>query len=176
MQSRVDKAMAEGGEEAVIQLLTDKQLRFVEEYVKDFNGLAALQRAGYNASRENSGRLLNQMKANPAVKIALAYYTHIRAEKSVVDSQYVMNKWIKTIENMEEAAQKDTKAAAIVLRASELIAKSIGMFIERTEITGKDGEAIQIEEINDAADAFTRQIARLNERDRESGSPLEARP
>lgn len=175
-QSRVDKALETGGPLAVIQLLTEKQLAFVEEYVKDFNGQAALSRAGYNVTRDNSGRLISQMKSNPAIKIALAYYVEKRAEKSTVDSQYVMKQWIDTIDNMKEKALTDTKAAAIVLRASELIAKSIGMFIERTEITGKDGEAIQIEEINDAADAFTRQITRLNERGREDGSPLEARP
>lgn len=177
MQDRVDKAMATGGALAVIQLLTEKQMAFVEEYVKDFNGQAALQRAGYNANRGNSGRLLNQMKANPAIKIALEYYIEKRAEKATVDTQYVMQQWIKQIENMKQKAEDgDPKAAAIILRASELIGKSIGMFIERTEITGKDGGAIEIEEINDAADAFTRQIARLNERGREDGSPLEARP
>lgn len=175
MQERVDKAMKQGGEEAVICLLNDKQRAFVEEFMKDFNGQAALQRAGYNATRENSGRLFNQMKSNPAINVAIAYYTRLRANKATVDTQYVMAKWIKTIEDMEEKAKTDTKAAAVVLRASELIAKSLGMFIERTEITGKDGGAIEIEEINDAADAFTRQIARLSERDREAGSPLQAR-
>ena len=164
MQARTDRAMAAGGELAVIQLLTERQIAFVEEYIKDFNGLAALERAGYNVNRNNSGRLLQQLKTNPAVKIALEYYIKQRADKVAIDSQYVLHKWTKTIEDMSSKAEHDPRAAAIVLRASELIAKSLGMFIERTEITGKDGEAIKIEEINDAAAAFTSKIARLNER------------
>lgn len=173
MAVRVEKAMAEGGELAVINLLNANQIKYVEEYVKDFNGIGALKRAGYKVTGDNGGRLFKNMQDNPAVRIAVAYYTKLRAEKSTVSSQFVIAKWVKLIESYEESSKKDPKAAAVLLRTTELLGKALGMFVDRTEITGKDGEAIKIEETNDAAADFTRQIARLAAREREDGSPLQ---
>lgn len=164
---RVERAFADGGIEAVLLLLTDKQRNFVEEYLKDFNGTASLSRAGYAASPRNAGRTVGELLAHPAIKLALAHYTKLRAETYTVDSAYITKRWMKLVEASEEAALGgNSRAAATLLRASELLAKSIGMFIERTEVTGAGGSAIQIEEVNDAAAAFTRTIAGLAARGR----------
>jgi phage terminase small subunit len=165
LNARVDRLMETGGPEAVITMLTGKQRTFVEEYIKDYNGVQALTRAGYNVKPNTAGKILVDVMRNPAVKIALAYHAKIRAEKTVVDTGYIIQKWIALVEASEAAAMDgDSKAAATFLRASELIAKSIGMFIERTEVTGAGGSAIQIEETNDAAAAFTRSIIGLASR------------
>lgn len=47
--------------------------------------------------------------------------------------------------------------------ALEKLAKHLGMFIDRTEITGKDGAAIQIEEVS-ARDIITSRLAGLSAR------------
>lgn len=174
VKDKIERLRREEGDEAVIATLTPMQIKFVEAYVKDFDKKNALMAGGYKVTEKNSARLAQNLMTHPAVRIAIDYYVKIKAEKSTVTQQYIMARWVKQIENNEEKSKTDYKAAQVVLRASELIAKSLGMFIDRTEITGKDGEAIQIEEINDAADAFTRQIARLAQRERETGSPLEA--
>ena len=60
---------------------------------------------------------------------------------------------MKTIER----AEQDNNLTA-VLRGIELAAKNLGMLRERTEITGKDGEAIRYEETKNEADDFVRKI------------------
>lgn len=167
--SKVERLMAEGGPLAVIASLTPRQIKFVEAYVEDFDKDKALVVAGYNlANKSSSNKMASELVAHPAVKVAISYYVEKRVDKSALSVEYVEHRLMKLAAAMEEAAMKgDTKSAAVMLRTIEVMGKLLGMFVDRQEITGKDGEAIKIEETHDAADAFTRSIARLNERNGE---------
>jgi hypothetical protein len=52
------------------------------------------------------------------------------------------------------------------LRAIEMAMKHKGMFVERTEITGKDGDAIRIEQqrVEEEAQSFTETLKMLRDR------------
>lgn len=179
-QSRVDAVLAAGGGPIqVIELLTPLQIKFVEAYTEDFDKNKALLAAGYNvANKGSAAKLATEILAHPAVKIAISYYVEKRVDKSALSAEYVEHRLMKLAAAMEEAAMKgDTKSAAVMLRTIEVMGKLLGMFVDRQEITGKDGEAIAIrEETNDAADAFTRSIAGLAERDRTDSLSIDINP
>lgn len=156
-------ALEAGNVQEVINNLTVKQRRFAEEYLVDFNGSAACLRAGYQTKYPN--RTASELLRNPGVRAAIDAVTLQNASKHALKPDYVINKIQKTIEK----AEMDNNHNA-VLRGCELLARHLGMFIERTEISGPDGDAIKLQKVHEAADAFTSAINGLIERGREDGS------
>jgi hypothetical protein len=165
IKPKVQAALDAGNIQEVVDNLTFRQRRFVEEYLVDFDGAAAVLRAGYNVSQKNAPRLAHEMLAHPGIRAAIDQVTIERADESVIKPDYVFNKIKRTLEK----AEADGNHTA-VLRACELLARATGMFIERREISGPDGSAIQYQKVQEAADAFTRAIDGLIERGREEGS------
>lgn len=163
MKPRIRAALEAGNIQEVIDNLTPRQKRFVEEYVVDFDGAAACTRAGYNTKHPN--KLSHEMLQHPGIRAAIDQVTLERAADTTLKPDYVMNKIRKTIEK----AELDNNHNA-VLRGCELMARALGMFIERKEISGPNGDAIQYKQVQEAADAFTSAIAGLIERGREEGS------
>lgn len=159
----VEAALEAGDIQGVIDNLSVRMRRFAEEYLVDFNGSAAVVRAGYNTKYPN--RIATQLLAHPGVKAAIDQLTLERASQSVVKPDYVINKVVKTIERAESQSNHTA-----VLRGCELLARHLGMFIERTEISGPNGDAIKYEQVQDAAAAFTSAIAGLIARDGEGES------
>lgn len=158
-------AIEEGDPELVFGALTEKQRRFVEEYLIDFNGKEAVLRAGYESN--NPRRLSHQLLKNVAVKYCIDAITESRAKDYTLKPEYVLNKIQRTI----EAAEQESNHNA-VLRGCELLARHLGMFIERQEISGPNGEAIKYERVQEAANAFTSAIAGLIERGGEGNASL----
>lgn len=165
LRPSTQKALDEGDPELVFGSLTDKQRRFVEEYLIDFNGKQAVLRAGYNS--QHPDRLAHQLLKNVAVKFVIDAITESRAKDYTVKPEYVLGKIQRTIEK----AESDNNHNA-VLRGCELLARHLGMFIERQEISGPNGEAIKYERVQEAANAFTSAIASLIERGGEGDAPL----
>ena len=157
MKPKIQAALDAGNVQEVIDNLTVKQRRFVEEYLVDFNGSAAVLRAGYTTKWPV--RLAHEMLKHPGIRAAIDAITLERAGESVIKPDYVFQKITSTIEK----AERDNNHSA-VLRGCELLARAMGMFIERKEISGPNGDAIQIKQVQDAADAFTSAIAGLIER------------
>jgi hypothetical protein len=157
IKPRTQAALDAGNVQEVIDNLTVRQRRFVEEYLIDFDGSAAIGRAGYNTKYPN--RLAHEMLQHPGIKAAIDHVTAERAEKSTLKPEYVINKIRRTI---EKADVENNHTA--VLRGCELLARSLGMFVERKEISGPNGDAIKYEEVREAADAFTGAINSLIER------------
>ena len=84
------------------------------------------------------------------------------AERSRVTPEWVLGK----IKNVVIAAEADQKYND-VLRGLEMLGRHHGLFVDRTEITGKDGEAIQMEKkVTEDAESFTSAIAGLASRKR----------
>lgn len=143
---------------ALVAALTVRQKLFAKEYVVDFNKTAACIRAGYSKSyADRYGHLLFK---NPGIA---AYIDHLTLSKeskiTSIDPDYIIAQ-ITSIISKTDAKDSDK------LRGLELLARHLGMFIERQEITGKDGGPIETRKLQDAADAVTRSIASLAERAR----------
>lgn len=153
----IQKALNEGDIQGVIDKLTLLQRRFAEEYLVDYNAANAYTRSGGKAKYPN--RAGWQMLQNPGVRACIDQLTLQRADQSIIKPEYVINKVVKTIEK----AERDNNHNA-VLRGCELMARHLGMFIERQEISGPNGNAIELKAVRDAADAFTSAVASLVER------------
>lgn len=136
--------------------LTMKEKLFVVAYFKNnYNGAQAVIEAGY--ATKNAKQMAFQMLQRPHVKAAIAGLGQKRMDEVTVSADYVLRKLIRTV---EKAEQSDNYSAT--LRGLELLAKHLGMFVERQEISGPDGGAIVHEQRvkQDAAD-FVSKLARL---------------
>jgi len=153
--------MTDEEKEKLLDSLSMKERLFVEAYFAcEYNGTQAIIKAGYDTKYPN--KMAHEMLKKPKIKAAVDALKEEKIKETAVSTDYVLRKLVKTIEKAE--SQNNHGA---VLRGCELIAKHLGMFIERTEITGKDGEAIRMEKIENDADAFTRAIAGLAVREGE---------
>lgn len=146
--------------------LTMKQQLFVEAYfASDYNATEAARKAGYGGN--NLNRVASQLLARPNIKAAIDKLARKKLDEVALTEQYVIKKLVSTIEKAESEGNH-----AAVLRGIELAAKNLGMLRDRTEITGKDGEAIKYEEIQNEADAFKRRIDGLAKRRGEGGADV----
>lgn len=118
--------------------LSPRQARFCEEYIVDFDATAAYIRAGYSPNAAMQGAA--NLRKNEGVLAYIEYLSLSKQAKIVsVNPDYVLQ---KVTEIISKADTKDGDK----LRGLELLARHLGMFIDRTEITGKDGEAIRVEQ------------------------------
>lgn len=174
LHAKAARLWAEGGLDAVMDALTGKQRKYVEEYVKDFSEVDALLRAGFKpGTRSNAYKMASNVHGHPLVIMCIKELSKRRTQAVVVDVNYVLKTILKTINAMDPDL-KNPKASAVSLRAAELLARHLGMFVERQELTGKDGGPIETREVQDDADAFARTIASLATRSGESGPPSES--
>ena len=156
---KVQAAIDAGDHEACFAALTAKQQRFCEEYLKDLNASRAVLRAGYKTA--NANRIGHELMQKEGVRFALDGLMTERADKVKVDANFVIQKVLKSLERAEN---KENETA--VLRAAELLAKHLGMFVEKTEISGPEAGAIELERrTREDIAAFTSSIARLAGRD-----------
>ncbi len=149
---------------AKVRPLTAKQQRFVEEYLIDLNATQAAIRAGYSSesARQIAADNLSKPNISHVIEVAKAQ----RAAKAAVDAEMVLI-------GLKEVAERCLQAKPVLVfdrvkrefvpaldeegrtvyefdsqganRAFELMGKHIGMFVERKEITGRDGGPIQLE-------------------------------
>jgi phage terminase small subunit len=161
VREHVAKAIESGDPKAVFDCLTGKQQKFVEEYLECLNASLAVKKAGYKT--DNPGKVAHDMMKNPGVRFAIDGLKAIRAKNSDITSDYVL----KEINEIVKEARKENQLGH-ALRGLELLGKHLSMFVDRTEISGPDGEAIKYEEKikNDVA-TFTSSIARLATRNGE---------
>lgn len=141
--------------------LTDKQKRFVEEYLVDLNGTQAALRAGYAKSSAKQ-RACEQLQ-HPLVAAAIAEEQAKRSERTHVDQDWVISRLMSVVERSMQAEKVTDRSGALVLvenadgdfvpaytfnaaganKALELLGKNIGMFTDKVEHTGKDGGPIE---------------------------------
>lgn len=161
VKKNVQEALDNNDMEMLADCLPPLQKAFAEEYIKDFNGSQAVQRCGSTAQYPEKMAYL--WMHNPGVKAYIKHLTEERTHRMKIDQGFVVQKLLASITRSE-----DKENEATVLRALELLARHLGMLTDKQEITGKDGGAIQMEKINEDADAFTRAIAGLVKRGGES--------
>ena len=160
ISARSLKAIEEGDIQGVIDSLNDRQRLFCEEYIVDLNATQAALRAGYKTKYPN--RIGFQLMENQAIRIAIDGLRAQRATNSDVTKDFVLRGIQKAILMAEE---KENLGA--LLRGHELLARHLGMFIERTEISGPDGEAIKMEQkTKEDVESIKNRIASLAARGR----------
>jgi phage terminase small subunit len=139
--------------EALKYALTYRQRRFCEEYVIDFNGRASVVRAGYSSKWPD--RQAYELLMNPGVVRYIEHLSQSAAAKMMsVDPDYV-------IKSVTEIVSKETARDGDKLRGLELLARILGMLVEKKEVTGKDGGPIAIEETQKEAREFTEMLKRI---------------
>lgn len=141
--------------------LTDKQKRFVDEYLIDLNATQAAIRAGYSA--KTAGAIGEENLKKPEIKAAIDAAMAERAEATKIDQAYVVRIIQETIERCAQAkpvmdmfgrpvtieTPTGELAAAFkfkemaVLKGAELLGRHLGMFVDKHEHTGKDGAPLQ---------------------------------
>lgn len=165
----VREAYERGDIDTILERLTGKQRRFCEEYLVDYNASAAIMRAGYKSTNPNN--LASDMLKKEHIRMAIDALALQKEDQTTVSVEYVIRKIVRQLEKAEENNQPQH-----VLRAAELLAKHLNMFKETVEVSGKDGDPIQYEKIqNDAAD-FARSIAGIASRGGKNSDIIEAIP
>ena len=117
--------------------LTPKQQRFVDEYIVDLNATQAYLRAGYKVSETVASVNASRLLANARVQAAIESRKQERARRTEVTQDYVIQIIKATIERCSGEGEYDPKS---ILRGAELLGKHLGIFVERREVTGKDGK------------------------------------
>lgn len=143
------------GEEA--QKLTIKQQLFIDAYfMNGFNAKEAAITAGFKPDyAKQQGYMLT---TKPHIKKAIEERRDQLRESLKISPEYLLQKLKKAIETSENESLQNH------LRAIEMAMKHNGMFSEKVEVTGKDGEALKIEQQQKTkaeADAFTGTILGL---------------
>jgi len=116
------------------QKLTDKQQRFVDAYMG--NATQAAIDAGYSekTAEVQGSRLLRNAKVLEAIKNRQME----RKTNTIASREEIQQFWTDVMTGLESEDMKDR------LKASELLAKSEGYFLERHEVMGKDGAPLAI--------------------------------
>lgn len=106
--------------------LNEKQYRFVQEYIVDYNATQAAKRAGYSekTAYSNGQRLLKHAEVQAAIKEIQNKAT----DKAIVDRNMVLAGLLKEAEFKGQGASHAARVSAW-----EKIGKTMGMFIDKTE-------------------------------------------
>lgn len=131
--------------------LTPKQSAFVQEYLIDLNATQAVLRAGYSESGASvtGVRLLRNAK----IQQHIGAERQARSERTRIDVDFVLTTLRDNALRAMQAEPVMVKGEAtgeyqydghVANRALELIGKHLRMFPDRHEVTGKDGEPIQV--------------------------------
>jgi len=152
---KVLSALEAGDMDALYAAFSPRMRAFCREYVLDFDGKAAAIRAGY--ATKYADRQASNLLRNRGIQRYIDHLTlSVEAKIVAIDPDYIVQKWVQ-IMNKEGVKDND------LLRASELCARYLGMFVDRQEITGRDGEAIKIQELSEEAaalDAFMENLSK----------------
>ncbi|MCC8069571.1 MAG: terminase small subunit [Ruminococcus sp.] len=106
--------------------LTEKQIRFCEEYLIDLNATQSYLRAGYKAKNENvAGVEALRLLRNPKI----AEYIQILREKQSERTGITSDKIIAELQKVAFADTEITEKSKI--KALELLGKHMGMFTEK---------------------------------------------
>ena len=103
--------------------LTPKQAQFAGEYLADHNATQAAIRSGYSerTAKQQGSRLLT----NVDVRAEIVVLEREQQQADQVDRQYVITRLRHFAEHGEKEANR--------LRATELLGKTVGLFVEQVE-------------------------------------------
>lgn len=111
--------------------LTDRQSRFVAEYLIDLNATAAAKRAGYSERRaaELGYQLLHKSTVAAAIDAAIKK----RESKTAITADYVIGNLKEIVDRCMLSDSFDARGAA---KALELLGRHLGMFTDKIKLDG----------------------------------------
>ena len=125
--------------------LTQKQQRFVDEYIISGNATQSYRKAGYSAKSDNvAWSEASKLLRNPKVKAELKKRNDEIKSQKTMDMQEVMER-LAAIARGETVEQQVTNKGTVVevepktsdqIRAMELIGKRYGAWTDKKEVTG----------------------------------------
>ena len=118
--------------------LTEKQRRFVEAFTASGNATEAARRAGYRYPQAQGAETLRR----PAVAAAIEA---LRAEETAaaIAERHERQAYWTAVMRGEPDAEGNRPTISERLRASEILGKAQGDFIERREVTGQGAVELQ---------------------------------
>jgi phage terminase small subunit len=148
--------------------LTDKQQRFVDEYLIDLNATQAAIRAGY--SEKTASKIGSENLLKPEIQKYISERIQIRTERTEVTQDYVLKTIVDTIERCRQhkpvmnkdgtrvmvetedgeyvpAYQFDSSA---VLKGTDQLGRHLKMFTDKVEHSGNVGnESLTDDELDE---------------------------
>ena len=158
---RQQTMMLAGDLQGVLDSLTGKQRDFINEYLKDMNGSAAIRRSSYAAKDGNENRVAQELLQKPHIRFCVDGLLAQRAEHVSVTSDQVLKTILRTIDRSEHGEKYDANA---ILRACELLGRHLKMFTDKQEVSGPNGGPIETRDVDEASQAFDTLMDRLKER------------
>lgn len=124
--------------------LTEKQKRFVDEYLIDLNATAAAKRAGY--SEKTADRIGPELLGKTCVSQAIQEAIMERQKRTGITQDYVLEKLKEITDKTASDGADSNLKYCNKLRALELLGKHLGMFEKQ------DNEQADIEDLSPLAD------------------------
>ena len=154
----------------VMKKLTPKQARFVEEYLVDLNATQAAIRAGYsettaraigyeNLTKPDIQQAIQERQAKRSARVELTQDEVVRDLRELRDI-CMGRKPVRVTEVVKNTQMGEVTAREVEIyaleptgagKALDLLGKHLGMFVDRTELSGRDGEAIVISDAERSA-------------------------
>ena len=110
--------------------LTDKQVKFIDEYMIDMNATAAYGRAGYTAEGNSAEASASRLLRNVKVQEEIVKRQQKMQEKTGMSVEWVLDKYKTIVDNNLSVDP------AVAKSALDSVAKHYGMFKDKVEITG----------------------------------------
>lgn len=126
--------------------LTDKQSRFVDEYLIDFNGTQAAIRAGYSerTAAAQSSRLLTNVKVQAHLKDLQASHS----ERRQITLDTITDMHLKAFDVAEQ-----TLTPAAMTAAAQNLAKLHGLIVDKGEMKVTAKHDVWLDLLGDVKDA-----------------------
>lgn len=143
--------------------MTPKQAAFCRHFKSNGGKVfEAYKSAGYSVNSETTARTeASRLMKHPAIIAELARYDQVLDKEHELNKEYVVQKLIKIVEDTQDSSP------TAALRGLELLGKELGMFKDRQEISGPDGEAIKYEQkVKEDVNDFTLRLQQLTKQSR----------
>lgn len=122
------------------QKLTEKQKRFIDYYIETGNASEACRLAGYKGNNVDSLGAQNLVKLSKYIKIKL----ESKSKDRIASQEEVLEYLTRVMRNEEKDSFGLDASLQDRTKCAELLGKRYKLFTDRQEITGKDGEQIDI--------------------------------
>ena len=116
--------------------LTARQKRFIDAY--DGNATEAARAAGYSENKIDNAAY--KLMHTPVIMEAIREREKARSDAAIMTREERQKLWSDLARNVDETTRDR-------LRATELLGKSEGDFLDRQELTGKDGKPLSLEPV-----------------------------
>ena len=117
--------------------LTDKQQRFVDEYLIDLNATQAAIRAGY--SEKTAKEIGSENLTKPNIAKAIQEAQSRLSNKAQVTVEMVVQGLLKEAQDYAEGSTQSARVSAWAH-----LGKHLGMFTEKVQHSGPDGGPVQV--------------------------------